>query len=513
MEKGKNTPLLNIPPGVFRNSTRYATGSKWYDANQVRWRNNILVPIGGWEGKLTFSAATTPIRKMHSWFDDESMPWLAAGSSDKLFAASYDDDADYTNYDITPSGLGWNPGGILGYGRDYYGSGFYGVDPEVVVTTSNGMWSMDNFGKSLIAVHSQDGRLVSWDPVTPATIAAVVTNAPTGNLLCISTDEEHVMVMGGADKPRDIDWCARRAITTWTPAPDNNAGGFSLQSAGAIVAAVRVQGGILVLTNNDAHLIEYVGPPNYYSRRRISDEAGVIGRNSVIPFLGGAIWMDHQNIWEYSGGRVAKFECSVQDEIFKNSNLTDPNKIHFGINEYAQEVWIHYPAKDDNENSRYAIYSYAQTPYWSIGALSRTAMVNPVWQTQPLMVSNKDMYQHETGMLADGETRVGEVYAETGGLDLSEGDVNTFVDRIYNDSGADMPDVEADDDAYRLYFILQQAPKAAKRTIGPIALTNPKGYTRVRFRARQMYMRVETFSDEFWKLGNIRLRIKGLGSR
>lgn len=507
---GKNTPVLNIPPGVYRNSTRYAAKNRWYNANQVRWRDNVLTPIGGWVKKLTFTA-DTPIRRMHTWKDDLSSPWLAAGSSDKLFGVSYNDDGSYTVYDITPSALGWNPGGIIGYGRAEYGSGLYGIDGEAGSTTSAGTWSMDNFGMLFVGVHSQDGRLVSWDPTTPSTDADAVAGAPTGNLLCIATDEEHLMVLGGASNPRRVKWCSRRAIGVWTPAEDNSAGGFDLTSNGSIIAAVRVQGGVLVLTDTDVHIIEYVGPPNYYGRRRISEESGVVGPYGCIPALGGALWLDHYNIWSYNGGAVQKFPCDLQNEIFVNSNMNLPYAVHMGLNEVAQEIWIMYPSKDALEPDNYIALSYSKDIYWTMGSIPRTAWINPVWQTRPLAVYDQDLYEHENGMLADGETRVHDVFIETGGLEIEEGDAEVWMDRIYNDSGADMPDEEANPDAFRLIFVLQQAPAAPKRYVGPIALTNPKGFTTVRFRARQMYLRVEHTHDEFWKMGNIRVRIKPRG--
>lgn len=509
---GQNLPVLRIPPGVDRNSTRYATGNRWFNANQVRWRNTQLVPMGGWKKILTFSAATTPVRRMFTWKDDNTLPWLVAGSSDKLFGVSYNDDGSYTVYNATPAGLGWNPGGILGYGRDDYGSGEYGVDGEASVTTTAGSWSFDNFGRLLVAVHSQDGRLVKWDPTTPSTVAVPVATAPTGNYVVIASEEEHLFLLGGAAHPRRVQWCSRREIDVWTAAEDNSAGGFDLQTNGSIIAATRVQGGILVLTDSDVHIIEYVGAPNYYGRRRVSDEGGIIGRYAYIPYLGGALWMDHTNFWSYIGGAVQKFPCSLQDEVFFNSNMIERDRVHMGINEYAQEVWFMYPSKEATEPDSFVALSYSQEPYWTMGTIPRTAWINPVWQTQPLAVNNKDLYIHEEGMLADGESRADDIFAETGGLELGNGETDFWIDRIYHDSASDLPGEDTDPDAFRLVFVLQQAPEAPRRYVGPIALTNPKGYTTTRFRARQMYMRVQQYSDEPWKMGNIRVRIKQVGS-
>lgn len=509
---GKNVELLDISPGIFRNTTRYATKRRWYNGNQVRWRNNVLVPIRGWHKILTFATSTTSIRKMFTWRDDLLAPWMAVGSSDKLFGVSYVSGV-YTQYDITPAALGWNPGGILGYGRDFYGSGYYGIDGDSSTPVTSGGWSMDNFGRLLTAVHSQDGRLVSWDPTTPATVAAPVATAPTGNLLVVATEEEHLMLFGGSGNPRRVKWCSRRDINDWTASASNSAGGFDLKSNGSIVAAVRVQGGVLVITDADAHLIEYEGPPNYYGRRKISDEGGIVGANSIISALGGAIWVDHTNAWAYQGGAVQKFPCDVQDEIFVNSNMSLPDRVHMGVNEEAQEIWLMYPSLSASEPDRYALLSYSQDKYWSIGSIPRTAWCNPVWQTKPLAANGIDVFEHEYGMLDDGVSRVDDIFVETGALDLSEGDENVHVDRIYNDSGADMPDVEGDPDSFRLQFVLQQAPSASKRYYGPIALTNPKGYTTVRFRARQFYMRVTQTKDSFWKMGSIRVRVKTKGKK
>ena len=511
---GKNISLLDIPPGVFRNSTRYATGLQWYDANQVRWENNILVPVGGWIKRISYTFAEYPIRKMFTWRDDVKVPWLAAGSADKLYVSSYID-GTYTTYDITPDSLGVNPGGLIGFGRDFFGSGEFGRDPPASISDTGGAWSMDNFGRSLVAVNSYDGRLIDWNPSTdlsPLVKAEPVLNAPVDNAVVVVTDERHCMVLGGNNNPRRVKWCSREALTVWTPAEDNSAGGLTLQSNGSIIAAVKVQGGVLVLTDTDIHIIEYIGPPDYYSRRRISDEGGIIGSHSITPLQGGAVWMDHTNVWSYVGGAVTKLPCSVQTELFKNSDLTVPQTVHLGINEEKQEVWFIYPGKSSNEPDRNVMLSYSQNPYWTLGNIPRTAWVNPVWQPRPLAANGTDVYEHEYGMLADGESRE-DIFIESGALEISEGDRDTWVTRIYPDFGSDAPGGPGSPDAIRLSFVLQQAPEAPKRLIGPLPLTNPKGYVRTRFRAKQMYMRIDQRTDEFWKLGKFRLQVKQGGAR
>jgi len=518
---GANVSILELPPGVYSDSTQYAIGKRWFAANQIRWVNNVMVPVGGWRQLLSFGGITDKaVRKMFTWRDNLKAPWLAGGSEDKLIGVS-NIGGVFTQYDITPAALASNPGGAVGYGRRYYGSGLYGIDggDSAVVPDGTALWSMDNFGKLWVGVHSQDGRLFSWDPTTPATVAGHVLNSPLDNTLVVATEEEHVMVMGGKNNPRRVAWCSRREINTWDPAEDNSAGDFDLKSNGAIISATKVQSGILVITDSDVHLIEYVGPPNYYGRRKISDEGGIIGLNTIAAVQGDAIWMDHSNLFSYSGGAITKVPCTLHSELFYNSNLTQAHMVHMGVNEFSQELWLFYPDRGSADPDRYVAMSYSQDTYWTQGQIPRTSWVSPVWQPRPLACNHVTLYEQEYGSLADGVSRNGEIFAETGALELSteddpEGGRNMRIDRVYQDAGVEGPGFSVGDpESFSLTFKLAQAPGATERSFGPIQLGNPKGYTTVRMRGRQAIVRVNQEKDVVWKLGKLRLRVKPGGKR
>jgi hypothetical protein len=342
----------------------------------------------------------------------------------------------------------------------------------------------------------------------------LVSNAPIDNAIVIATEEEHLMLLGGKNNPRRVQWCSRREINTWTAAEDNSAGGFDLKSNGAIIAACKVQSGILVLTDTDVHLIEYVNAPNYYGRRKISDEGGIIGLNTLSAVQGDAVWMDHANLFTYSGGAIEKLPCSLHTELFYNSNLSQAHTVHMGLNEFAQELWLFYPNQDSVEPDRYVAMSYSKDSYWTQGQMPRSAWCSPVWQSKPIAVSGTILYEQEYGSLADGESRNNDIYAETGALELGEGDTNMRIDRIYQDAGIEGPgNSVGDPSAYSMTFKLAQAPGAPERTVGPINLGNPKGYTTVRMRARQAIVRIQQTKDVVWKLGKVRLRLKPGGNR
>lgn len=507
---GQNAPVLDLPPGVVRNGTPYSAGTRWWDVNWVRWVNGQLTPIGGWVKGRDFSTATdNVIRDAFSWRDNNKTPWYAVARQDKLQATT---PTSTVVRDITPTGLTVNTVVKTGFGAGLYGRGYYGRSVPTQLDNL-AQWSMDNFGRYLVAVNSHDGRLFVWDPTAPTVVAAPVTNAPTNNTLVVVTDERMVMVLGGKGNPRRVKWCSQENITDWTSTATNTAGGFELNSSGNIVAAVRVQGGILVLTDVDAHIIEYVGAPYYYARRRISEEVGCIGKNCLVGVTGMGFWLSKEGFWRYDGN-VTPVPSEVDADVLRNGELSNPANIFLGYNAYNREIWTFYPKSGSVTPDRYVFVSIAETPYWSRGSLSRSAFMNPVWDTKPLMYSGKQEYQHEVGLLADGSSRVNQIYAETGEFELGAGDANMRVDRVWPDGLTSDPltGVSYTSD-YELLFKLRQAPSASVRTVGPISLSSDKGYSGLRFRARSMQVRVEPIADTSWALGKLRLRMKPAGAR
>jgi hypothetical protein len=224
--------------------------------------------------------------------------------------------------------------------------------------------------------------------------------------------------------------------------------------------------------------------------------------------------MDHANLFSFSGGAIEKFPCSLHTELFYNSNLTRAHTVHMGLNQFAQELWFFYPGKDHVEADRYVAVSYSKDSYWTQGQFPRTSWIHPVWQSKPLACNGTVLYEQEFGSLADGVSRSREIFAETGALEIGEGDTNMRIDRIYQDAGVEGPGFSVGDpDAYTLTFRLAQAPGGPERLVGPIRLGNPKGYTTVRMRARQAIVRINQEKDVVWKLGKLRFRMKEGGRR
>ena len=75
---------LDFPAGVYRNGTDLQSKGRWRDSNLVRWFDNTLRPIGGWRTRSD-TASDAQVRGLHSWIDNDSDRWIAAGSYNKLY--------------------------------------------------------------------------------------------------------------------------------------------------------------------------------------------------------------------------------------------------------------------------------------------------------------------------------------------------------------------------------------------------------------------------------------------
>ena len=151
-------------------------------------------------------------------------------------------------------------------------------------------WAIDNFGEDLVACSSTDGKLHLWD-VDGGGVAAPITNAPVNNQSLIVTEERFLFALGAGANPRKIQWCDKENLTSWTPAATNEAGDIELQSSGTIRSAIRIRGRTLIVTDVDAHLATYQGPPYVYGFERVGSACGTDSPKSLVAVDQAAFWM------------------------------------------------------------------------------------------------------------------------------------------------------------------------------------------------------------------------------
>jgi hypothetical protein len=487
---------LKIPPGIFQSGTDLQAEGRWRDGNLIRWTEGALGPVGGWDERMASAYAAAP-RGMLAWEDNSGNRWIAAGTYAKLHVSN----ASGTTYDITPAGFtsGNEDANVnTGYGGGFYGTGYYGqARPDTGVYDPATTWSMDTWGQYLVACSDADGGLYEWQ-LNTASAAAAISNAPTGNLGVMVTDERFVFALGAGGDTRKIQWCDFEDNTIWAAASTNQAGDITLQTSGRIMAGIRAQGQALIVTDTDAHRAVYVGPPFVYQFEKVGDACGLIARKAIASTSAGVFWMGRKGFFRFDGGSVQSVPCSVHDKIFNDLNTAQMSKCWAVSNGQHGEVWFFYPSSSGSEIDRYAAYDY-RDGHWAIGALDRTAGVDrgvfpsPIWAS-----SGGNAYNHETGYNYDSGT----VFVESGPFKIGAGDNVASIRRLIPDEIA-TGDVQA---TFKTRFY----PTAAETTHGPYTAAQP---TDVRLQGRQIRLRLEAQTAGFWRIGNFRVDAEARGRR
>jgi hypothetical protein len=488
---------LKLPPGIYRNGTEYQAAGRWYDANLVRWYENTLRPMGGWR-KRSASQMTGLCRGFITWRDNTANRWIAAGTQSKLYAMN----EGGTLKEITPSGI---TAGIAdatlktGYGYSTYGSFAYGVArPDLGGLIPATTWSLDTWGEYLVACSSADGKLYEWQlGFTTPTLAAVITNAPTGNKALLVTAERILFALGAGGNPRKVQWCDQEDNTVWTPLATNQAGDYELATPGSLLAGKRVKGVNLLFTDVDVHTASYIGAPFVYGFEKAGSGCGLISAQAVAAIDTAAIWMSKSGFWTYDG-YVKPLPSDVSDYVFSNINYNQASKVYAVHNSQFGEIWWYYPSSGSNENDSYVTYNYREN-HWNIGSLARTAGTDAGVFTNPLLVSSDGyIYEHEVGFAYDSAS----VYAESGPVQLGNGDNLMSVRQV-------VPDEQTLGEAV-VSFKTRNYPTGAQSTFGPYTAANP---TDVRFMARQVNVKVTGAVLADWRIGVMRLDAVASGKR
>ena len=271
---------LKIPMGFKKNGTDYECSGRWLDGNLVRFHQDSLRPVGGWQTRVS-SAYASIARSMHVWEDTSGSRQIAAATYNKLYYTS----SGGTTTDITPSSL--QAGNIIaaantGYGGNTYSYALYGtVRAENGTYSEATTWSLDNWGQYLVACSVADGKLWEWQLNINAD-AAQIANAPVANLAMMVTEERFMFALGAGGNSRKVQWCDRENNTLWAAAATNEAGDIELQTNGQIMAGVRARGQSLIFTDTDAHSCTYVGPPFVHSFERVGSSCGLVARKACL---------------------------------------------------------------------------------------------------------------------------------------------------------------------------------------------------------------------------------------
>jgi hypothetical protein len=490
---------LKIAPGVYRNVTPYQGETRWYDTNLVRWVGEMLEPVGGWQ-KFQLTPVTGTCRGLFSWRDNSDFRWLAIGTNEKLYV--HDESA---LSDITPSGFNTGfstslPG--LGFGALFYGDQEYGNERTGTssIVTAAATWTFDTWGEYLVSCCTADGKIYEWQ-LNTGVDAVAVTNAPISNIGTFVSEQRHLVALGAGGDPRVVQWSDAEDRTDWTPSSTNQAGSFQLGTAGHLKRAVKTRGEVLLLTSTDAHAMRYVGTPLVFQFDRVGSNCGIAGPNAASEIEAGVVWMGTDARFYMYNGVVQPVPCDVEDWVEVEIDRNKLAEVYSGTLSEHGEVWWFFVAADTT--TKYVVWNY-RSGHWVIGTLDRTAWLDRgVWRHPIAISSDGYLYQHEQGYTDSGLTRVGDVYAESGAMEIYPGEEIVDVVQI-------LPDERNNGDV-SVTLKCKYTPSGAETTYGPYTV-RADGYTDTRASGRQAKIRVDALNDNDWRVGTFRADLR-LGAR
>lgn len=391
-------------------------------------------------------------------------------------------------------------------GQDTYGRQRSSTAPQY---TEANFWSFSSFGEDLLAVCSSDGRLLHMPTSGGSPVQMdVPSNAPVSNTAVLVTAERSAVLLGAEGNKRRVAWSDFEDYNGWTfNASTGQAGYYDIEASSPIVNGVRVKEGILILTQNEAFLMRYVGAPYFYGFEKLG-KTSFATPNCLTASGGMAMWFGSESFWIYDGSAVRPIECPFFNDLKNDYDPVYGNyRSHMHENGLFPEFWMDYPDvnQTDGECNHYVIYNYAEN-WWARGNRNRTAAIGAGSGPYPI-ATGKDrvIYQHETGWTDDGVSRVGNVYAETSYLTLAQGGLNLDINQAL------VPvDPQYGSQNYSLTFLTRYAGDQPEASYGPY-VPRTDGYTDCRATGRDFRMRIMATTDAYWSLGPVRFDVEARG--
>jgi len=300
------TPLATAITGATFSSTQNSNvvtvtkASHGLDVGEYITFTSVSLPGGGATGftvanfqDFTFEILTTPTTSTFT----VQMKSNESGSGMSTAGGATINPYEEIGPTIQTYGYGW---GTSTWSRLTWGSG----STTSSVILDPGTWSLDNFGQQLIAT-VKDGKTFVWNPGVSNPLenrAVIMSGAPTATRLTITSDRDRHVVHFGTETtigdattqdPMFIRFSDQENFSVYQPTSVNTAGTFRLDTGNKIVAAVSGKDYNLILTDQAAYTMQFVGPPFTFSIRQVGSNCGCIGQHAqlfmqMVEFIGWA---------------------------------------------------------------------------------------------------------------------------------------------------------------------------------------------------------------------------------
>ena len=422
-----------------------------------------------------------------------------------------------------------------------------------------GLWSIDAFGKTVIAL-IHNAEVFQWDANASnatATRATIISGAPTASRdMIVSTPDRHLVFFGtettiGDKTTQDemfIRFSDQENINTYTPTATNTAGTQRLADGSRIMGAVRGRDAIYIWSDTSLFTMRFIGSPFTFGFAQVGTNCGLIGQNAAIEVDGAAYWFSENGFFKYAGN-LESMICLVEDFVFTNLNTTASQLINVGLNNLFGEITWFYCTEGSTVIDRCVTYNYfdstPQRPVWTTGTLARGTWKDSAIFGLPHateydassndsydVVGNTDgcttYFEHETGT---DQIKGGATTAITSNIESGDFDITQQRSALGQSSGVAtfrgdgehimkirrfVPDFLSQTGNTQITLQLRNYPNDsyAGSSLGPFTITSSTSKVDTRARARAISLKVaNTGTSQSWKLGTFRLDTQPDGRR
>jgi hypothetical protein len=448
-----------------------------------------------------------------------------------------------------------------GWGTDTWSAGAWGEESSVTnVTLDPGSWSLDNYGQLLVAT-VKNGATYTWNPATAGALdirATVVANAPTTSLMSLVSDRDrHLFLMGtettignpSTQNKMFIRFSNQEDINVWNPTATNTAGTFLLDQGNEIITAVQGKDYVLVLTDQAAYQIQFVGPPFTFSIRQVGSNCGCLGQHAAVFAQGAVFWMGFGGGFFMYDGTVKQLPSLVEDFVFTTQGDAlginyNANQIAYGYhNSLYNEVGWYYAASGSQQINRNVVFNFLEQT-WTTGSLARTSYNDAQTYALPYATQftvntipsfptingatntygSSKYWAHEIGVNevdANGVSTAITSYIQSGDYDLDvqqgmagDGENIMRVSRF-------IPDFKNLSGNAKVTMFFRNYPNQAEQSdsngpliTGPFTCNSTTTFVSTRVRGRQVSLKIENDAvNQSWRYGTLRLDIQAGGRR
>lgn len=244
-------------------------------------------------------------------------------------------------------------------------SGLYALSPvtDFVSFVSWGTWTVAANGKGRMQLRQgPDALFADLDGGSSTTVRIVVRRSPF--LFAMGLDTAN----GG---PTGYQWCAEDDIQTWTPGPDNQAGGNVLRDVDSdITCGLEWRGEVVALTQNSLTYLPFVGGNDVFGQKQLLKDIGAVGQKAAC-VVGDLIYgFGQKGFWRSDGASAEYLDTpAITEFVWKLIEPTAVRRVCVAHDRLNERVLLNFPARGSSQPNRTMAWSsrYSNWQFFKYG--------------------------------------------------------------------------------------------------------------------------------------------------